>query len=152
MRITFICTALLAAAALAGCGGDESTSSEPLRDGVYEYELSEQYLLDNEIGPQQAKNESGHHEVTLDEGEFVDRWRGSTGTTGSCSGTYEADGNRVTFRWTTGCFGDWAMSYDVDGERVSWSDIEALAPYADEEEQHVAEVFNGVAWEWARAA
>jgi hypothetical protein len=149
MRIAAAIATVLLVAALAGCGGGGGSSSSdepPLPDGVYKYELPEQYLLDNGIGAQQAKGESGAHEVTLKAGDFVDDWRTAEGSTGSCRGTYEADGNRVTFRWTSGCFGDWAMSYSMEGSRVEWSEFEALPPYDDEEEQKVTEVFNGVPW------
>jgi hypothetical protein len=139
----------LAAAALSGCGGSsDSTSSEPLRPGVYEYELTEQYLLDNGISQAQAEHESGMHRATLGEdGSFSDSWRTADGQTGSCSGTYEeGDDSRVTFRWTTGCFGDWAMSYTVAGDTVTWSDQESLPPHDTDEDQKVNEVFNGVPW------
>jgi hypothetical protein len=153
MRITAVIAAVLVAAVLAGCGGDESSEpATPLREGVYEYELTEQYLLDNEISQSQAENESGHHEITIAEGEFVDRWRTAQGRTGSCRGTYDADGDRVTFRWTTGCFGDWEMSYAVDGDSVTWSEVEALPPYDSDADQNVAKVFNGVPWTWLREA
>lgn len=133
-------------AVLAGCGGGSDEATDTLRDGVYEYELTEDYLLENDIPAEQAANESGMHEATLDAGSFVDSWRTDKGTTGSCQGTYEADGKRVTFRWTSGCFGDWAMSSAVDGDTVTWDDHEALPPYDGEEEQNVAKVFNGVPW------
>jgi hypothetical protein len=143
----FILTLVIAA--LAGCGGSgDSSSSEPLRAGIYEYELTEQYLLDNGISQFQAEQESGVHEATLGaDGSFVDSWKTADGKTGSCRGTYEeGDANRVTFKWTSGCFGDWEMKYSVDGDVVTWSDQEALPPYDDEEEQKVTEVFNGVPW------
>jgi hypothetical protein len=137
---------LLALGAAAGCGGGTDEASEPLRDGVYAYELTEEYLLENGIPSAQAENESGMHEATLAGGEFVDRWQTAEGRTGSCRGTYEGDGNRVTFRWESGCFGDWAMSYSVEGDVVTWDDVEALPPHDGDEEQKVAEVFNGVPW------
>jgi hypothetical protein len=154
MRIAAIIGTVLVAAVFAGCGGSDESSepATPLREGVYEYELSEQYLLDNEISTQQAAMESGRHEVALEGGDFVDRWRTTEGTTGACRGTYEADGNRFTFRWTEGCFGDWAMSYAVEGDQVVWSDHEALEPYDSDEDQNVTEVFNGVPWKWLRTA
>ena len=137
----------LAVAALAGCGGStDSSSSEPLRDGVYEYELTEQYLIDNGIGTQMAEDESGEHQATLDGGSFIDRWRTDSGTVGSCRGTYEGDGNRLTFRWTSGCFGDWEMTYSVEGDVVTWSDQESLPPYDTDEDQKINEVFNSVPW------
>lgn len=137
---------LFATLVLAGCGGGSEGTSEPLRDGVYEYELSENYLLDNGIPSSQAEAESGIHRITLDAGSFLDRWRTAEGRTGACSGTYEADGTRVTFRWKSGCFGDWSMRYSVEGDVVEWDDFDALPPYDGEQEQKVTEVFNGVPW------
>lgn len=131
---------------LAGCGGGSDEATEPLPDGMYEYALPYDYLVENGISEDQAKNESGAHTVTLDGGEFVDRWRNDEGRTGACSGTYETDGRRVTFGWASGCYGDWEMSYSLDGDQVTWSDIEALPPYDSEQDQKVAEVFNGVPW------
>ena len=130
---------------LAGCGGSDDGSAT-LRDGVYEFQLTEDYLLANGIPPEQAANESGIHETTLDAGSFVDSWRTETGATGSCRGTYDTEGSRVTFRWSKGCFGDWAMEYEVVGDVVTWSDFEALPPYDGEQEQRITEVFNGVPW------
>jgi hypothetical protein len=139
----------LVVAGLAGCGGSgDSSSSEPLRTGAYQYELTEQYLLDNGISQFQAEQESGAHEATLGEdGSFVDSWKTADGRTGACRGTYEeGDGSRVTFKWTTGCFGDWEMTYSVDGDVVTWRDQEALPPYDSDEDKKVNEVFNSVPW------
>ena len=145
--------ALLAAAsvmallgAVAGCGGGSDEEAAPLRDGVYEFELTEGYLLENGISAAQAASESGVPTVTLDDGSFVDRWRTAENRTGACSGTYEQEGDRVTFRWTSGCFGDWSMRYSVDGDVVTWSDFDALPPHDGDEEEKVTEVFNGVPW------
>jgi hypothetical protein len=140
---------VLVMSALAGCGGsDDASSSAPLRSGVYEYELTEQYLLDNGISQFQAEEESGAHEATLGEdGSFVDAWKTEQGKTGSCRGTYEEeDDSRVVFRWTSGCFGDWEMTYSVEGDTVTWSDQTALPPNDSDDDQQVAEVFNGVPW------
>ena len=146
MRLRCVLSLVMAAALLGGCGGGSDANENALRDGVYRYELTERYLLDHGIAVEQARGESGVHEVTLDRGRFVDRWRSKDGRVGSCAGTYVADGNRVTFRWTDGCTGDWAMSYAVDGDVVRWSDFEPLDPNAGPEEHKVTEVFNGVPW------
>ncbi len=145
MRLTTIVLAA-AVAALAGCGGDSGDAADGLRDGVYAFELTEDYLLENGIAAEQARTESGAHEVTLDRGRFVDRWRTENGTYGSCWGTYAEDGTRVAFRWTGGCAGDWAMSYAIDGDVVTWSDFEVLDPNAGADEQQLTEIFNGVPW------
>lgn len=144
MRVVAV-TIVLAAVA-GGCSGGSGEASAPLRDGVYEFQLSERYLLESGIPSAQAATESGRHEVTLSAGSFVDRWRATTGRTGACSGTYEEDGRRITFRWSSGCFGDWSMRYSVEGDIVTWSDFDALPPHDGEQEQRVTEVFNSVPW------
>jgi hypothetical protein len=128
-----------------GCGGSDGPS-QPLRDGVYEYELSKQYLLEHGIGELQADEESGMHTATLAGGSFKDKWTTAEGRSNSCGGTYVANGSVVTFRWTYNCWGDWAMRYAVEGDTVTWSDMEALPPYDSDEDQSVTEVFNGVPW------
>lgn len=130
---------------LVACGGS-GASDAGLRDGVYEFELTESYLRENGISAEQARNESGRHEITLDRSSFVDRWRADDGTVGWCVGVFSLDGARATFRWTGGCTGDWAMSYALEGDRVTWSDFEPLDPDAGPEEQKVTQVFNGVPW------
>ena len=138
---------MLVGTVLVGCGGGVTRGSDDeLRDGVYEFELTEAYLRQNGIPPQQARAESGLHEVTLDRGSFVDRWRAADGTVGSCVGVYTLEGTRAAFRWTGGCTGDWAVSYSLDDDSVVWSDVESLDQDAGPEEQRVAEVFNGVPW------
>lgn len=135
-----------AVAALTGCGADGDATSNELRDGVYAYELSESYLVENGISAEQARAENGPHELTLDRGRFIDRWRSADGTYGSCWGTYSQQQARVTFRFSGGCVGDWAMTYSADGDTVTWSQIEALDPGAGPDEQKVTEVFNSVPW------
>ena len=148
MRLTRCSTigVLVTVGLLAGCGGDSEPAGAVIREGVYEYELTQDYLVEHGVPAEQAASESGVHTATLDGGSFTDRWETVKGERGSCSGTYELDGDRVTFRWKSGCFGDWAMSYGVDGDRVTWSNHEALPPYNGEEEQNLTEVFNGVPW------
>jgi hypothetical protein len=143
---TLLLTAVVALAA-AGCGGGSDDASGSLQAGIYTYELTEQYLVENGISAEQAANESGKHQAILrDDGAFTDSWTTTNGGTGSCSGTYEeGDGSRVTFKWSTGCFGDWEMTYAVDGDTVTWSDHDALPPASDED-QKVTKVFNSVPW------
>jgi len=138
---------LVATALLGGCAG---ASDRDLRDGVYEFELTEAYLLRNGVAEEQARSESGVHEVTLDRGSFVDRWRAADGTVGSCAGVYTFQGSRAAFRWTDGCAGDWSVTYSLDGDRVRWSGVEPLDPGAGAQTQRVAEVFNSVPWTWRR--
>jgi hypothetical protein len=144
----FAVLAFVLAALAAGCGGGSDEPSQPLRAGVYEYELTQQYLLDRGISQFQAESESGKHETTLwSNGAFVDSWRTAENRTGSCRGTYaEDDGRLVTFTWTSGCWGDWEMKYAVDGSTVTWTDQKALPPYDAEEDQKVTEVFSSVPW------
>lgn len=138
-----IIACVVTALTLAGCGGG---SDESLSEGVYESELTQQYLLDNGISEEQAANESGVHTIALQNGGFTDEWSSANGTEGFCSGTYKVEGTRATFTWISGCFGDWAMTYALDGDEVTWSDIETLAPHDTADDQKVAEVFNGVPW------
>jgi hypothetical protein len=143
LTVTLVSIALAGAAA--GCGGS-GAGGHALRDGVYQFRLTEAYLRQNGVPAQLARGESGVHEFTLDRGSFVDRWRSPDGTVGACWGAYVIDGNRVTFRWTGGCTGDWAMSYRLDRDVVTWSDFQPLQPGAGPEDEKVAEVFNGVTW------
>lgn len=146
MRLALL--ALVLATLVSGCGGGSEEASAPLRTGIYQYELTQQYLTDNGISEYQAEGESGVHRTTLwPDGAFLDSWRTAENRTGSCRGTYEeGDGSVVTFKWTSGCFGDWKMRFSVEGDTVTWDDIEVVPPYDDEEEQKVAEVFNSVPW------
>ena len=144
MRVLIL---MLAIAALAGCGGSDDDPGA-LQSGIYTYELSEEYLVENGISAEQAANESGKHQAILrDDGAFTDSWTTADGGTGSCFGTYaEGEEARVTFKWTSGCFGDWEMTYAVEGDQVTWSDQKALPPYDSAEDQKVNEVFNNVPW------
>ena len=139
---------LFLTAMLAGCGGGSEDNASTLRSGVYTYELTTEYLVDNGISAEQAANESGKHQAILrDDGAFTDSWTTANGGSGSCSGTYEeGDAARVTFKWTTGCFGDWEMTYEVDGDQVTWSDQTALPPHDTDDDQKINEVFNSVPW------
>ena len=140
--------AVVGALAVAGCGGSSDTASEPLQTGVYEYDLSEQYLIDNGIPAERAANESGHQEVTFwEDGTFLARWRTDNNETGSCRGTYEEGDHRlVTFKWTSGCWGDWEMKYTVEGNSVSWTDWKALPPYDSADDQNGTETYNKLPW------
>ena len=143
MNQTCLLLVIAAMDVLVGCGGDASPG---LRDGVYEFELTREYLRHNGIPAEQATTESGVHRITIDHGSFIDRWRTADGTVGACAGVIALDGNRASFHWTSGCTGDWAMSYSTDGDRVTWSDFEPLDHDAGPEERKVTEVFNSVPW------
>ncbi len=143
MNQTCLVLVIAAMDVLAGCGGDASPG---LRDGIYEFELTREYLRHNGIPAEQAATESGFHRITIDRGSFIDRWRNADGTAGACAGVFALDGNRASFHWTDGCTGDWAMSYSTDGDRITWSDFEPLARDAGPEERKVTEVFNSVPW------
>ena len=139
---------VIAAVALgAGCGGgsDGAVDAEAI-EGRWTYELTRDYLLENGISQQQATMESGRHTAVLRDGNFSDSWRTTSGTTGSCSGKYVVEGSSVTFYWKRGCFGDWKMNPTVEGDTITWSEIEALAPNATDEDQTISEVFNSVPW------
>jgi hypothetical protein len=146
MRLSNMAAVITSVVALVACSGGAGANDAGLRDGVYRFELSRQYLIENGIPADQARSESGLHEVTIDRGSFIDRWRAEDGTTRSCWGTYTQDGARVAFRWAGGCTGDWAMSYAVDGNVLTWSDFEPLDPDAGPDESRVIQVFNAVPW------
>lgn len=147
MRLAML--ALVIASLSAGCGGGgRSDATGALRAGIYTYELTEDYLVENGISADQAANESGKHQAILrSDGAFTDSWTTANGGAGSCSGRYDEEGDsRVTFKWSTGCFGDWEMTYAVDGDEVFWSDHKALPPNDSDQDQKVTEVFNSVPW------
>lgn len=143
----FTIAAIASAIALTGCGGKDAAPVDlAALEGVWEYELPYDYLIEKGISIAQAEAESGAHTATLANGEFADHWRTAENRTGSCSGVYTVEGGTVTFRWSSGCFGDWQMSPKINGDQLTWSDIQALPPYDDEEEKKVNEVFNSVPW------
>ena len=59
---------LLGLGTWAGCGSSSDEDSAALRAGIYEYELTKEYLLENGIPSAQAANESGMHQTMLDAG------------------------------------------------------------------------------------
>jgi hypothetical protein len=135
---------LVATVAFAGCGGGGSNDS--LSGGVYEQEITEQFLLDHEFTAEHAAGDSGHHEIALSNGSFTDTWTGADKETRFCSGTYKDESGSITFTWISGCFGDWSGRYTIDGDTVTWSDVKALPPYDDKESQRQAEVFAVPPW------
>jgi hypothetical protein len=145
-RVAAVAALAVLSLVAAGCGGSDEAVDADAIQGTWTYELSRQYLLDNGISAEQAKNESGTHTAVLRDGNFSDSWRTAEGVTGSCSGKYVVEGSTVTFYWKRGCFGDWKMSPSLDGDTITWSDVEALAPHDTDEDQKVTEVFNSVAW------
>ena len=73
-----------------------------LQAGIYTYELTEEYLVENGISAEQAANESGKHQAILREDgsvhRLVDDREGVHGLVHVA--TYEeGDGSRVTFKW-----------------------------------------------------
>ena len=132
------------ALALAGCGG--SGSDEALPEGSYQSDITAAYLTQHGITAEQAQKDGGTHQLTLANGSFTDRWTNGLGEQAFCSGTYKAEGKRVTFTWISGCFGDWSASYGIDGDTITWSDVKALPPHDSADEQRQAEVFNAVPW------
>ena len=60
-------------------------ASSALQAGIYTYELTEEYLVENGISAEQAANESGKHQAILrDDGAFTDSWTTANGSSGSC--------------------------------------------------------------------
>ena len=149
VRMMLVVPALALAYAAAGCGGDSDEVSAPLQSGVYTYEISAAYMLENGGSEALAESDSGTHTVTLGaDGTFVDSWRTTArDRTGTCRGTYEeGETSRVTFTWTSSCSGDWEATYEVAGDTVTWSDAEALPPLDADEDQKAAELFSSVPW------
>jgi hypothetical protein len=135
-----------------GCGDSADAVDPEAIEGTWTYELSREYMLENGISEEQAKNESGAHTAVLRDGNFSDSWRTAEGTTGTCSGKYVAEGAAVTFYWKRGCFGDWKMTPTLDDDQLTWSDMEALPPHDSDEDQKINEVFNSVPWTRATAS
>jgi hypothetical protein len=131
--------------AAAGCGGGGSGSSA-LQDGVYESNVTSQYLKQHGETSDQAVRDAGRHVLTLQNGSFSDTWKSAGSGSTSCSGKYEDDSGVVTFTWISGCFGDWSAKYAIDGDRVTWSGAKALPPHDSAEDQRQAEISAAVPW------
>ena len=103
--------------------------STPLRDGVYEYELTQRVPASTTASAARRPSRSpGMHTATLGRRLVHDCWRTADGRSGSLPGrTAGDDGNRVTFQWTDGCFGDWEMTHSSRRRRVTWCDFEVAA-------------------------
>lgn len=139
-----------------GCGSDSEAGSaattadsadltvSPL-DGVYRYEVTEEYLTGRGVTHSQAEQEHGLHTVTLSDGQFADAWSNDA-MTKTCRGRYTVHGMRMTVRWDQGCTGDWAMTAIVDGDQIHWSAIESLPPEDDPYTRLLNEAFNSVTW------
>ena len=95
MTKPLVALVIVGAIAAGGCGGSPDGASESLQTGVYEWELSDEYLIDHGIPSERAVKESGHQEITLwKDGTFLAAWRTADNSTGSCRGTYDEGDDR----------------------------------------------------------
>lgn len=116
----------------AGCSADPPTISATSAaspatglDGVYRYDLTEEYLITAGISESLAKQNSGITTVTIQEGVYTEQWSNAALGNKTCLGTSETDGARLTVRWTpgAGCEGAWSMTATTTGDQLTWSDI-----------------------------
>lgn len=125
-------------------GAEPSTDASVL-NGTYRYEVSEEYLIDAGVRPAQAREESGVHTVTVDDGTFTDAWRNEY-TSNASSGVYSIAGKRVTFEFTVG-EAHWSATYEDTGAEIRWSRIKSLPPYNSDYDDVLNRAFNTV---WVR--
>ena len=131
------------AAASAGGGAGANVGDQTALDGVYRYEVTEEYLLERGLESVQARDESGVHTFTMSHGQFIDAWTNGA-REDSCQGTFTIDGSRVTLRWTRNCTGDSSAVYERESDIIRWSQVESLPPHDTEADQLVNEAFWGV--------
>ena len=112
-------------------------------DGVYRYEVTEQYMLDHGVQAPTAHDESGVHTLTLSHGTFSDAWT-YPANQDSCSGVFSIEGTRLTLRWREGCTGDTSAVYERAGDTLRWSQVESLPPFDSDYDQQLNEAFWGV--------
>jgi hypothetical protein len=122
---------------------DVGTGDQSVLDGIYRYEVTEEYLLAKGVEPGSAHADWGVHTFTMANGVFTDAWSNPVDTV-SCAGTYTIHGRRVTLRFTRNCFGDSRASFLRVGDVLRWSDIESLPPFDTAEFQASNEAFWGV--------
>jgi hypothetical protein len=117
----------------AGCSADPPTISAPSAgdpatglDGVYRYDLTEEYLIAAGISESLAKQNSGITTVTIYDGVYTEQWSNAALGNKTCLGTSETEGARLSVRWTpgAGCQGAWSMTATTAGDQLTWSDIE----------------------------
>ena len=134
MTRPLVSVALVAAIGLtAGCSADtptiSATSAATPRtglDGVYRYELTEEYLIAEGIPESTAKQNAGITTVTIHDDVYTEQWSNAALGDKTCLGTSETDGQRISVRWTpgAGCEGAWSMTATTAGDQLTWSDIE----------------------------
>lgn len=142
-----VAAAAFVALATAACGGDDDGGpGRILRDGLYEFEVTREYLASRGLPETEVRQESGMHTVTLDDGVLVNEWRDDFGDVRACRATYVVEGTRLTGTWTSSCVGDWEATFAIDGDTVSWSAVKSLPPYDGELDQKMNEALIGVPW------
>jgi TRAP-type C4-dicarboxylate transport system substrate-binding protein len=115
-------------------------------EGVYRYELTEEYLLAGGLPVSQARADAGVVTVTMRDGAYTEQWRNETGEV-TCEGTYVVAGSRMFMTWTPGrgCEGAWSALADVQGDTITWSEVQAIPPDPPERTlDH--ELYLGVPW------
>jgi TRAP-type C4-dicarboxylate transport system substrate-binding protein len=124
--------------------GDEEPA---IADGVYRYEITEEYLVDGGIDPGQAAKDAGVSTVTMKDGVYTETWRNEVVGKNHCTGKYVVVGSRMFMQFTPGggCVGAWTATATVDDGSVTWSEIQAIPPDAPE---YTAEweVYLGQPW------
>lgn len=139
MKRTLKSVALVAVVGLtlAGCSSDipniGATSAAIPRtglDGVYRYDLTQEYLIAEGIPESKAKQNEGITTVTIRDGVYTEQWSNAALGDKTCLGTSETDGQRISVRWTpgAGCEGAWSMTATTTGDQLTWSDIEPVRP------------------------
>jgi hypothetical protein len=135
MNRTLATLALVSVVAMpsTGCGSETPTAggtSAPVTqtglDGVYRYEVSEEYLVAGGIPEGQAKLDAGITTVTIRGGVYSEQWSNAALGDKTCVGTLAAEGPRISVRWTPGggCDGSWSMTATSTGDQITWSDVE----------------------------
>jgi TRAP-type C4-dicarboxylate transport system substrate-binding protein len=78
---------------------EDIQAAQPLPEGVYRWEMTEDQLLAAGVDPADAYNNGGLVTVTVEDGTWVHHVESRADTT-DCGGTYEIRGSRISF--TTG--------------------------------------------------
>jgi len=123
---------------------DVAAGDQSVLDGIYRYEVTEEYLIKQGVDQAEARNDWGVHTFTMSAGTFSDAWTNSAAGTHSCEGIFKIEGRIVTFTWTRGCFGDVRAEYTLSGDQIQWSNVQALPPHDSATDQTNAEAFQSV--------
>ena len=75
---------------------EDIQQSQPLPEGVYRWEITEDELLAAGVDPGDAYTNGGLQTFTVEDGTWLHRTDSETNTT-PCGGTYEIQGSRIVF-------------------------------------------------------